>query len=265
MTQAFPDWQSFVQSLQLDPTAYGDLQGQANTAAKLSTSSALANLAQNRASALRQYQYNTSQIQPQYDALVQQQSTDLAKQLATNAAAQAQTNQTYNTSSQNLSDNLKNQMASTEQDMARRGLWQSGVLNGANENLQGKYLTDQGTLENSRSNALANAEAQATAAQTQATFNVSAAQKSRVAQLQALLNSYQGVVTDANAKQQALSEQQGLDAQNVYNQLVQQLYTNALNARKQGLAEDQFNSNAYWLQQNANLAASQRKAQGLNY
>ena len=86
-----------------------------------------------------------------------------------------------------------------------------------------------------------------------------------MAQLQALLNSYQGVVTDANAKQQALSEQQGLDAQNVYNQLVQQLYTNALNARKQGLAEDQFNSNAYWLQQNANLAASQRKAQGLNY
>ncbi len=273
---AFPEWDAYVASLQLNPDAYPQLKRQAEIAAQLAASEGLKNLARQRSTALRQYNWGKSEIEPEYDRYVSEQNYNLAQTLANSQYARDRSSQDYDISSRNLGEQLKAQLKRTETDMARRGLWQSGLLSNANLGLQGKYITSQGDIERSRYNRMADIERQADAAKQKATFNLSDSQRERVAKLQKLLEAYQGEVSDMDWRQQKLAEDQGLRAEDLYMQLMQQQFINALNARKENLAETQFHHTAWWEQDRSDedrrryeiqrqLDAAARAAQGLNY
>jgi hypothetical protein len=273
---AFPDWQQYMASLQLNPDMYPDLQKQAKIAAQLAASTGLTNLAKQRATALQQYKWGKSELDPAYQRFVQEQNYNLGQTQAENALARDRSNQDYDMSSRNLGTQLQDQLKRTEQDMARRGLWQSGILANANLGLQGKYIQSQGDIENSRYNRMADINRLGQLAEQKATFNLSDAQRERVAKLQKLLEGYQGNVNNMDLEEQKLTENQGLQAEQAFMQLMQQQYVNALNARKQGLSERSFWNNSYWAQANADedrrryeiqrqLDAAARKAQGLTY
>jgi hypothetical protein len=273
---AFPDWQAYMGSLQLDPDAYPLLKKQSQTAAQLAVSPALRNLTQQRAAALRNYGFAKGEVNPEYDRFVAEQAYNLGQTLAGNQYSRDRSNQDYDISSRNMGDQLKEQLRRTEQDMARRGLWQSGILNEANLGLQGKYITSQGDIERSRYNRMADIERTGDLAKQKATFNLSDAQRMRVDKLQKLLDQYQGSLGDITGREQSLAEEQGLRQQDLYSNLLQQQFINALNARKEGLAETEFHHTAWWAKANADedrrryelqrqLDAAARKAQGLAY
>jgi hypothetical protein len=270
------NWQEYVKQLTLNPDDFPNILKQATAQAHLATLPASRNLQLQKSEAARQYKWGKDEIDPAYNRFVAEQEYNLGNVLANNALSRDTAAQDFDMSGRNLSAALKEQSRRTEMDMARRGLWQSGLLNKAYGGLQGKYLTSMGDLERSRATRYADIERTGDLAKQKATFNLSDAQRERVAKLNKLLEAYQGQERDIGWREQSLSEEEGTRLQATYAQLLQQAFANAIAGREQGLAESQFHSDAWWQQTNADedkrryelqrqLDAAARKAQGLAY
>jgi hypothetical protein len=251
------------------------IEEQARIAAQLASSAALRDLQRQRQAASQQYNWGKSELGPEYDRYVNEQNYNLGQILAQNTAAGARANQQYDISGRTLANQLQEQQRRSEMDMARRGLWQSGLSLKANAGLQGKYLTSRGDIELNRMNRLSDISRTGELAQQKATFNISDAQRERVAKLQRLLEAYQGQQTAMEWQQQGLMQDEGLRASDLYRQLLQQQYENQLKSNEQGIATQQFHHNAYWAQRNYEAAQAQQayanavqlaqlRAQGIN-
>jgi len=234
------------------------MQEQAQVAAQLASSAALRDLQRQRQAASQQYTWGKSELGPEYDRYVNEQNYNLQQILNQNTAAAANANQQYDISGRTLANQLGEQQRRSEMDMARRGLWQSGLALKSSQGLQGKYLTSRGDIELNRMNRLSDISRTGEAAQTKATFNISDAQRERVAKLQKLLEAYQGQQTAMEWQQQGLAQDEGLRASDLYRQLLQQQYENQLKSNEQGIATQQFHHNAYWAKQNFEAAQAQQ-------
>ena len=234
------------------------IQQQAQIAAQLASSSALRDLQRQRQSASQQYTWGKSELGPEYDRLVAEQKYNLGQILAQNSAASAGANQQYGINSRNLGNQLQEQQRRSEMDMARRGLWQSGLALKAGQGLQGKYMTSMGDLGLANYNRLQDISRTGEVAQQKATFNISDAQRERVAKLQKLLDAYTGQVTQMDWQQQGLMQDEGLRASQLYDQLMQQQWENQLKGEQQGLATQQFHHNAYWAGKNYEASQAQQ-------
>jgi len=255
----------------LDPTEVAGVQNQATTAAHLASSPALRELQRRRASLGREYKWGKAEVDPAYQRFVEEQRYNLGQTMLANELARDNSMQDYDISERNLSQALSEQRRRTEQDMARRGLWQSGVLSKAYGGLQGKYLQSLGDVENSRYNRLQDIQRTGDLAQQRAVFELSDAQRAKAGQLAKLLQAYQGNLRDVDVQQQGITEEEGMRASTLYQQYLQQAFQNALAGREQGLSEAQFHHNAYWAKANTDedrrryeiaqaLAAAQRGA-----
>lgn len=240
------NWSEFVKTLQLDPNQYGYLKEQAANSARLGSLPGLRELTQRRGELGREYKWGKSELEPAYNRYVSEQRYGLNQTLANLMGSRNRAAQDYDISGRNMGQNLQEQLKRTEQDMARRGLWQSGIAAGANSGLQQKYIQGVGDLERSRFNRFAEIEGTGDAARQKMLFNLSDAQRERTSRLQQLLESYQGQVGDLAKRRQGLMEEEGLRATSTYDALMQQLQQYALQARSQGLNEQKFLHDQYW-------------------
>lgn len=201
----------------------------------------------------RQYKWGKRELEPEYQRYVNEQKYNLGQQLSANQLARENTIQDYDIAGRSLGQTLADQRRRTEMDMARRGLWQSGVLNKANMGLSQKYMQSLGDIERQRTSRLSDYERQGLLARSKSQFNISDAQRSRIDQLKKIYEAYSGELGDLARSRGQLAEEKGISASQNYQDLMDQYRDFALKAKQlqgsQALAETQFHHEAYWAQQ----------------
>jgi len=245
------NWQSYMSQLTPDPSMFPRLQDRARRSGELYYNPAFRNLRRQRQQLGREYEWGRQEIEPEYKRFVEEQRHGLGQQLGAGRLARRTTAQDYDISGRQLGEGFRNTLRRTEQDMARRGLWQSGLLSKQNTMLGQKYITGMGDLGRARSSRMADLNSQMMNARQRQMFNLSDAQRARTDQYRKMLEGYQGKLSDVDWQRQQLSEEQGVRASSRYEDLMDAYQQFALQARQQGLAERQFHHTAHWAQKDS--------------